>query len=755
MHWLQSLDIALFRFGNSTLSNPFFDWLMPILSGNGVPWLLALVIALPVVMIYGSARLRLCALLMVLVVAVCDPLVVGTLKDTVARPRPFVTQPNTRLFGEKDEGYVPPRPDGSLPPGVNRHSFPSAHAANTFAVATIGFLFYRRRAWFLFLIAGAISFSRVYNGVHYPFDVTAGAVLGIGYGYAFVRLMQWLWDRIGPHLFPAWHTQLPNLVPPPAPKVEKASADEKMVLNGLAKPETLPAGNPPATTDKDWLNLGYLLIVLTLIGHWIYVGSGIIGLSEDEAYQWLWSKHLALSYYSKPPGIAYIQWVGTSLFGDNNFGVRFFSPVFAALLSTLVLRFVARETGARTAFLLLLATYATPFLVVGSVLMTIDPPLVLCWMWAVIAGWRAVRPGGRNRDWLVVGLAMGLGFLCKYTAMLQIVCWAIFFALCPGARPKLKKPGPWLALLVFAACTLPVILWNSQHDWITARHVAGDAGLTDTSHNPFLEQIGKSLNYFVEFTGGEFGALNPVFFVAAFWAAIAAWKQRAEKPLWFFLLCMGVPLYVGYWLWSFHSRVQLNWIAAAVPPLFCLMALYWSEKWGEHARRLKPCLIAGLLLGLVASVFIHDLGLIGRLAGHKLPGDVDPSHVHFARGGRETARLVETERLKFDPMAFIIADHYGTTGLYTIYSERARSPPSESGRWSIVSIPAKSLTSSRIGMTTTTACIARAKTLCLCATCPRTNSSPAGFGHGCAANNRCSASCPPSNPGAPEHRQPV
>ena len=61
--------------------------------------------------------------------------------------------------------------------------------------------------------------------------------------------------------------------------------------------------------------------------------------------------------------------------------------------------------------------------------MTIDPPLVLCWMWAVVAGWRAVQPDGKTRDWLIVGLALGLGFLCKYTAMLQIVCWAIFFAL--------------------------------------------------------------------------------------------------------------------------------------------------------------------------------------------------------------------------------------------------------------------------------------------------------------------------------------
>ena len=46
------------------------------------------------------------------------------------------------------------------------------------------------------------------------------------------------------------------------------------------------------------------------------------------------------------------------------------------------------EAGGRAAFFLILITLATPLLLVGSILMTIDPPLVLCWMWVVVAGWR-------------------------------------------------------------------------------------------------------------------------------------------------------------------------------------------------------------------------------------------------------------------------------------------------------------------------------------------------------------------------------
>jgi hypothetical protein len=455
-----------------------------------------------------------------------------------------------------------------------------------------------------------------------------------------------LWSFLGKYTFPSWHAQLPNLL----------------------KPERAPHAPPPPSSDRDWLRLGYLLILLALVVRWIYLAAGIIGLSEDEAYQWLWSKHLALSYYSKSPGIAYIQWAGTSLFGDTNFGVRFFSPLFAAILSVLVFRFMTREAGARAAFCLLLITLATPLLAAGSILMTVDPPLVLFWMWAVVAGWRAVQPNSTTRDWLVVGLALGLGFLCKYTAMMQLVCWAIFFGLQPSARAHLKKAGPWLGLLVFFICTMPVVIWNAQHGWITAFHVLGDAGMTGHAgdHITLAEQLQRSLNYFTEFTGGELGVLNPVFFIGALWAMVAAWNRRAERPLWFFLFCMSAPVFLGHWLFSFHSRVQLNWIAASVAPMFCLMVLYWRES----RLRFKPWLALGVVLGIAASVFMYSSDLVGRLAGSKLPGDVDFSH--RLRGWRETAAAVEAERTAFDPNAFIIADHYGTTGLYSFYSPPAR-----------------------------------------------------------------------------------
>ena len=636
MHWLENLDVALFHFINGSLGNPFFDWLMPILSGNGVKWFIPLVVIAGVTALcVGGARARLCALMIFLVVCLGDPLIVNTVKKSVERPRPCITLADTvERLGCTQTG-----------------SMPSAHAANWFAMTMVLFLFYRRSAWVMLPLALAVAFSRVYCGVHYPSDVLAGAILGAGYAIAFAITLETIWQKIGRRWFPYWHARLPALVPS---------------LKFLqSKTETALPPSSPVQSDRQWLYLGYVLVALTLIGRWVYIASGKINLSKDEAYQWVWSKHLALSYYSKPPGIAFIQATSTSIFGDTEFGVRFFSPLFAAILSFVALRFFYREASAKLGFWLLLIVNAAPLMGLGTILMTIDSPLVLCWTMAIIFGWSAAQPDGRTRDWLLVGLAMGLGFLCKYSVLYQLFCWAIFFALWPPARIHLKKAGPWLALLIFLLCTTPIIIWNSQHDWITAHHVASNAGM-ESHWKP-------TLRYFWDYIFTEFALLNPVFSLASAISAFAFWKYRKQHPLWLFFFCMSWPVLIGHLLFSLHSRILPNWIAPAVPPMFCLMALYWNERLRAGARLIKPFLGAGLAIGFIAIAFMYDSNLIGKITGQLLPGEKDPSR--RARAWVQTSELIENQREKLaagGTNTFIIADHYGITSLFTFYSPEAQ-----------------------------------------------------------------------------------
>ncbi len=137
MHWLQTLDTNLFLFVNRSLVNPFFDWLMPILSGGGGfknGFLAVAILAGIAMFVFGKSRARICVLMLPLIVGTNDGLVCNTLKHAVARPRPFVTLPEARVFGKIGDGYVPPEinADGvDMAAGKGSHnSMPSSHAAN-------------------------------------------------------------------------------------------------------------------------------------------------------------------------------------------------------------------------------------------------------------------------------------------------------------------------------------------------------------------------------------------------------------------------------------------------------------------------------------------------------------------------------------------------------------------------------------------------------------------------------------------------
>ena len=549
------------------------------------------------------------------------------------------------------QGEKPRQPSGSK---NDYASMPSAHAANWFAATMILFIYYRRSLRFMLPGAILVSFSRIYNGVHYPSDVTVGAILGAGYAAASVWTLASLWQWAGRKWFPLWWRKFPSLLNPAL----QTSNEE-----GEESPAS--AGSPHSTLDQHWLRLGYLVLAALLLARLAYIGSTIIDLSHDEAYQWLWSKHLALSYYSKPPLIAYTQFLGTFLWGDTAFGVRFFSPVIATVLGLILLRFFAREVNARAGFFLVLILNATPLPSVGAVLMTVDPLSVLFWTAAMLAGWRAAQANGTTRQWLWVGLWMGLGFLSKYTALFQLLSWAVFFALWPPARKHLRRPGPYAALLVNLICALPVLFWNWQHQWITVTHVADRGGLSSAWQ--------PTLRYLFEFIGAEAGLLNPIFFVATVWAAIAFWRRGRYDPRLVYFLSMGAPLFLAYLLYSFRSRILPNWIAPSVLPLFCLMVIYWDTRWRLGAARIKPWLIAGLALGFVTVMLGHDTNLIKKLTGQMLPVNLDP--LHRVRGWREVARVAGEARqglLAEGKPVFIIGDHYSLVGEISFYLPEAK-----------------------------------------------------------------------------------
>ena len=92
----------------------------------------------------------------------------GMLKIVVERDRPPLSRPVPEPLLESPSTF----------------SFPSGHATVSFACATVLALALPRLRWPLYVLAALVAFSRVYVGVHYPFDVLAGAVLGVALAIA-------------------------------------------------------------------------------------------------------------------------------------------------------------------------------------------------------------------------------------------------------------------------------------------------------------------------------------------------------------------------------------------------------------------------------------------------------------------------------------------------------------------------------------------------------------------------------------------
>jgi len=408
------------------------------------------------------------------------------------------------------------------------------------------------------------------------------------------------------------------------------------------------------SAERVWLRRGYLFIAIFLLTRLAYLAAGRIELSEDEAYQWLWSKHLDISYYSKPPLIAYLQWLGTHLWGDNAFGIRFCSPVFGAVLSLALLRFLAAEANARAAFWLVVILAVTPMLAVGSTLLTIDAPSACFWVLAMITGWRAVQQDSL-KHWCWTGIFTGLGLLSKYTAIVQVLSWLVFFALWPPARVQLKRSGPYIALGIAIMAFAPVIIWNAQHDWVTLAHLRDRGGLTE----PWQFRP----RFFLEFVASEFGLLNPIFFVATVWACFAFWSKDYRKGLLVFLFSMGAPLFLFYLFYTIRARVQPNWIAPSVVPLFVLAVIYWEHRGQDNPTALKKWLMSGLAVGGLAVVLLHGTEVVCLITGRPIRAKADP--LHRVRGWSRIARMLENERewvaAEKGKPTFFLTQHYGLT----------------------------------------------------------------------------------------------
>ena len=171
---IEPVDRKLFFLINNKLANNFFDTLMPLVRESNI-WVPLYLFLLVFVLVNFGQRGWVWILFAVCTAAACDLVSSRLVKEHIFRLRPC----NNPDLADQIRVLVNYRPQSS--------SFTSSHAANHFGMAM--FIVITLRAytspWIQLFFAWAfiISFSQVYVGVHYPFDVVSGAILGCLLGY--------------------------------------------------------------------------------------------------------------------------------------------------------------------------------------------------------------------------------------------------------------------------------------------------------------------------------------------------------------------------------------------------------------------------------------------------------------------------------------------------------------------------------------------------------------------------------------------
>src|SRR3984957_13247659 len=404
------------------------------------------------------------------------------------------------------------------------------------------------------------------------------------------------------------------------------------------------------------------------------VGATWTPLTFDEAYYWMWSKHLAFGYYDHPPGVAIVIRLGTAIAGDTELGVRLLSILLALPMSWATYRAASILFGgqrlAATATILLNVTLMAA---VGTLIVTPDAPLLVASSFVLFYLAKLLETG-RGAWWLAVGAAVGAALLSKYTALFFGPAILIWLAGVPKLRRWLLSPWPYLGGLVALLIFSPVILWNADHHWVS-----------------FIKQIGRARiedfkpAFIGELIPTQIAFATPLVFILGAMGLYALFTRKAGALAARVLINATFWTIVAYFVWhSLHARVEANWFAP-VYPAFAIAAAVAANlvQWAMREQRVVDfCLRWASPLGIMMFVLLVLQANTGLLTGYRRDATVRSVGV----GWRDLAAQIESVRMRVGASC-VLAPDYGTTSWLAFYLPKGTCVLQQAQRFRWVNMP--------------------------------------------------------------------
>jgi 4-amino-4-deoxy-L-arabinose transferase-like glycosyltransferase len=366
--------------------------------------------------------------------------------------------------------------------------------------------------------------------------------------------------------------------------------------------------------------------------------AAMLPLSADEAYYWLWSRHLAAGYYDHPPAIAFVIRFGTWLLGDTELGVRLGGVLFSILATWFVWRtgqLILKDDG-RAALAALLFNLT---LMIGVEMLAATPDTLSVSATAGFLFFLAkVEQTGDGRWWLGVGVKGGLGLLAKYSGFFIGLGALVWLLASPRARSFLRTPWPWAGALVALIIFLPNLWWQSTHHWMT---FAFQFGRVTGGH--------LTGRYLLEFIGAQLGLATPFILILMIWGGVRAGQRDDPR---FLLLCLTLPALVYFLIHALHDRVQGNWPAFLYP----MLAILAADAFGRDGKRWASHLAMPVAALVLAAAYLQaSTGL--------LPLRGDPLARLLGVGMRDTAMQLQLIKERNGASAILASDYEMTAWL--------------------------------------------------------------------------------------------
>ncbi len=280
-------------------------------------------------------------------------------------------------------------------------------------------------------------------------------------------------------------------------------------------------------------------------------------LSPDECYYFLWSKNLDISYYDHPPLVAYLIYISTRIFGENEFGVRFSSILLSFLIGIFLIMIGKKLKDYETSFNIILLILPSIIFSVGIFVITPDTPIIF---FSILSYYFLLKYKENKNFIYLCALSFGLSLLSKYTAILILPSFIYFFY---KEKILFKKEGI-LFFLISLFIFSPVLIWNFKNDFISFKFQLSH-GLPSKKLN-----LLNTLNYLRDSILVLSFPLSLLIFYYSF-------KGLFKEKLNFLTISAFLP-FIFFFLTSLRFRPEANWPCISYIFMIILSAIYLKRE---------------------------------------------------------------------------------------------------------------------------------------------------------------------------------